>query len=87
MGEGGGRCVCVCVWGGVTCSLVPSRKNNGLDSLVPPKQNLDFLCSLLPKIACVPLFLLFLGLCFPVPLKKIAFVPLFSKTPERASLL
>ena len=30
---------------------VPSKKNG----LVPQEQNLDFLCSLFPKIACVPL--------------------------------
>ena len=59
--------------GGGTCSLFPSKKWHC--SLVPPKRNLDFLCSLFPKIACVPLFPLFLGLCSPVPLKKL---PLFS---------
>ena len=31
---------------------------------------LDFLCSLFPKIACVPLIPLCLGLCSPAPLKK-----------------
>ena len=35
-----------------------------------PKQNLDLLCSLFPKIACVPLFPLVLGLCSPVPMKN-----------------
>ena len=44
-----------------------SPRKNGL---VPQKQNLDFLCSLFPKIVCVPLFPLFLCLCSPVPLKK-----------------
>ena len=75
--------VCVCGGGGGTCSLVPSKTNG----VIPPKQNFDFLCSLFPKIACVPLFLLFLGLCSPVPLKQIALVPLFPKTPGRALLL
>ena len=53
---------------GGTCSVVPHENM----ALFPcsPKQNLDFLCSLFPKIACVPLFPLFLGLCFPVPMKK-----------------
>ena len=46
--------------------------------LVPQKQNLDFLCSLFPKIACVPLFPLFLGLCSP---EKIALVTLYPKNP------
>ena len=64
--------------GAGTCSL---RKNG----LVPQKQNLDFLCSLFPKIACVPLFPLFLCLCSPVLLKKK--MPLFLKTPGRASEL
>ena len=48
-------------------------------SLVPQKQNLDFLCSLFPKIARVSLFPLFLGLCFPVPLRKL---PLFLCSPK-----
>ena len=64
-----------------TCSLVPLEKNG----LVPQIQNLDFLCSLFPKMACVLLFPLLLGLCSPVPLKKIAFVSPFPKIPGRVS--
>ena len=41
-----------------------SPRRNGL---VPQKQNLDFLCSLFPKIACVPLI----------------FMPLFPCSPEK----
>ena len=80
------QCVCVCVGGGVPVPLFPSKKRHC--SLVPQKQNFDFLCSLFPKIACVPLFPLFLGLCSPVPLrkndkkkKKKKKMPLFPKTP------
>ena len=60
--------------GEVPVPLFPSK--NGL---VPQKQNLDFLCSLFPKIASVPLFPLFLGLCSPDPLKK---MPLFPCSPK-----
>ena len=65
---------------GCTCSLVPLEKKKRPCSLVPQKQNLDFLCSLFPKIACVPLFPLFLGLFSPVPLKKCPCSP-FPKNP------
>ena len=53
---------------GVLVPLFPSKKWPG--SLVPQKQNLDFLCSLFP---------LFLGICSPVPLKKL---PLFPCSPK-----
>ena len=51
--------------------LLPcSPRKNGLVPLFPKNKILIFLCSLFSKIACVPLFPLFLGLCSPVPLKK-----------------
>ena len=66
------------------CYLFPcSSKKKWPCSFVPPKQNLDFLCSLFPKIACVPLFPLFLGLCSP---DKIALVPRFPKTTGRTTI-
>ena len=43
------------------------------------KGPLPFPCSLFPKIACVPLFPLFLDLCSLVPLKKL---PLFPCSPK-----
>ena len=61
---------------GVPVPLLPSK--NGL---VPPKQNLDFLCSMFPKLSVFPLFL---GLCSP---EKNALVPLFPQTPGSASKL
>ena len=67
---------CVC-GGGVPVPLFPRKR--WPCSLVPQKQNLDFLCSLFPKIACAPLFPLFLGLCSPVPLKQL---PLFPCSPK-----
>ena len=69
-------------WGRVP---VPSKKMV-LFPCSPPKQNLDFLCSLFPKIACVPLFPLFLGLCFPFPWKNCPCSPI-PQTPWRASLV
>ena len=48
---------------GRTCSLDPMKKS--AFSLIPQNQNLDFLCSLFPQIAFVPLF----PLVFFVPLK------------------
>ena len=66
--------------GWVPVPLFPSKK--WPCSLVPPKQNLDFLCSLFPKIACVPL--IFRPL-LPSSTEKNALVPLFPKTPGRAS--
>ena len=71
--------------GGVGGGAVPVPLFPSKNGLVPQKRNIDFLCSLFPKIACVPLFSLFLGLCSPVPLNKLL-VPLFPKTPGRASL-
>ena len=62
---------------GVPVPLFPSKK--WPCSLAPPKQNLDFLYSLFPKIACVPLFPLFLGLCSPIPLKKLPLCHCFPK--------
>ena len=53
-------------------------------ALFPQKQNLDFICSLFPNIACVPLFPLFLGLCYPVPLKNCPCSPV-PQNPGRAS--
>ena len=70
-------CVCVCVYvcvcGGDTCSLVPMKKS--AFSLVPQNQNLDFLCSLLPKIAFVPLFSSVVDFYSVVPLKYMALFP------------
>ena len=57
-----------------TCSLVPLKTWPCF--FVPPKQNLDYLCSLFPNIACVPMFHLFLGLCSPEKL------PLFPCSPK-----
>ena len=80
--------VCVCGGGGGgggagTCCILPLEKMG----LVPQKQNLDFVCSQFPKIACVPLFPLFLGFLFPCsPEKK---MPLFPcpESPGRTSLV
>ena len=64
--------------GGGTCFLF-SLKKSAFD-LVSQNQNLDFLCSLFPKIAFVPLFPSVLDFCSLIPLKYIA---LFPCSPKR----
>ena len=53
--------------GGINCSLVPLKKNWPFPSF--PKIMLDFLCSLFPKIAFVPLFPSVLDFCVLIPLE------------------
>ena len=53
--------------GGYLIPCSPEKKS--AFSLVPPNQNLEFLCSLFPKIAFVPLFLSILDFRSLVPLK------------------
>ena len=66
--------------GEVLVPLFPSKKWP-----CSPKTKSCFSMFPVPKIACVPLFPLFLGLCSHAPLKKLALVPLFPKTPGRIS--
>ena len=59
--------------GGVPVPLFPWNK--WPLSPVPQNQNLDFLCSLFPKIAFVPLFPSFLDLCSPENMPSSPFSP------------
>ena len=56
-------------------------------SLVPQNQNLNFLCSLFPKITFVPLFPSFLDLNSPVSPEIKDIIPLFPIISERASVV
>ena len=70
---------------GGTYSLV--SLNISAFSLVPQNQNLNVLCSLLPKITFVPLFPSSFRLVFPCSPEINDIIPLFHITPGRASLL
>ena len=63
---------------GGTCSLVPLKYFSIFPFL--QNQNLNFLCSLLPKITFVPLFPSFLDM-FPCSSEINDFIPLFPITP------
>ena len=72
--------------GAGTCSLVPLKYFSIFPSFVPQNQNLNFLCSLLPKITFVPLFPSFLDLSSrSSEINDI--IPLFPINPGRTSCM
>ena len=75
--SGGGR------RGGVPVPLFPWKKS--AFSLVPQNKNPDFLYFLFPKIAFVPIPFSFKPL-FPCSLEINGLIPVFPKTPGRASM-